>query len=234
MASVGNRLHNSLARIGPTPLLVRCFAFGIVVVGLLAVVNSVLDTDWSMVNVGHEGNIPTWFSSVQLLAVAVVLAPIAVRDAAGRKPRTWALLFAPGLFLLLSLDEVAMIHEQVGHRFEAETGIDAGLRYTGAWMLVFAPLVGAWSVVAALKFWPYLRNCQEALGLMVAGFLLFLLAAVGLEVLSNFLAEDGNLHRLEIFAEEMAEMVAVNLILWGALLLARAEGIRLVVGERSR
>ncbi len=92
--------------------MVALFTGAIVVVAPLAVLGSLLD--WELLKVGEERNIPAWFSSMQLLVISMVLIPIVIRDADRRQPVTWALALVPGLFALLSLDEVAMLHERLG------------------------------------------------------------------------------------------------------------------------
>ncbi len=171
---------------------------------------------------------------MQWLVVAAVLAPIALRDVERRRPRTWGLFLVPGLFLVLSIDEVARLHERLGVWLDEAAGIGRELPYTGGWFFVVVPAAGAWAVVAAVVFWPYLRERREAVTLLVAGLSLLLTAAVGLEFSSNFLPEHGNLHRAEIFGEEVLEMIAANLVLWGAVLIAREEGIRLDTGAPAQ
>lgn len=217
-------------RLGPVPPLVAWFAVGIVLVALLALVSFAVDGDWILLKVGEESNIPTWFSSVQLFMVAVVLLPIVLRDSERRKPSTWGLALVPGLFLFLSLDEAATIHERLGDWLQGESGIGSGLR-SGPDMLVFVPLVAALVLVAGKVFWPYVRDRRRALGLIVAGFVLFGASAVGLEMVSNFVTDGSLIQKVLGFAEEVGEMIAVNLILWAALLIVQDEGIRLDLGR---
>lgn len=61
-----------------------------------------------------EANVPAWYSSVTLLLCAVLLASIATakRRAGARFARHWTGLAA--IFLVLSIDEAATIHETIG------------------------------------------------------------------------------------------------------------------------
>ncbi len=218
-------------RIGPVPIVVRVFMVGTGVMAVLALTGFVLGTDWQLVKLGEENNIPTWFSSVQLFAIAAVLSPIVVRDAQRTRPRTWILGIVPGLFAFLSLDEVAMIHERIGAALKTDLGIGTGLR-TGPWMLVFLPLVGVLVLISAVVFSPYLRGRRDVLVLAVAGLFLYGLSAAGFEGIANFVAEDSLVTKLLGFIEEIGEMLAANIIFWAALLVAHHEGVQLELGAR--
>ena len=218
-------------RIGLPPLAVRVFMVGTAVMAVLALTGFVLGTDWQLVKLGEENNIPTWFSSVQLFAIAAVLSPIVVRDAQRNRPRSWILGVVPGLFAFLSLDEVAMIHERIGAALKTDFGVGTGLR-TGPWMLVFLPLVGVLVLISAVVFWPYLRGRRDVLVLAVAGLFLYGLSAAGFEGIANFVAEDSLATKLLGFIEEIGEMLAANIIFWAAVVVARHEGVRLELGSR--
>jgi hypothetical protein len=216
----------------PPPLVVRIFVVGTAVMAALALTGFALGADWQLVKLGEENNIPTWFSSVQLFAIALVLSPIVARDANRRRPSTWVLAVVPGLFAFLSLDEVAMIHERIGAALKTDGGIGTGLR-TGPWMLVFVPLVGVLVLVSAVVFWPYLRGRRDVLALAVAGLFFYGLSAVGFEGIANFAAEDSLVTKLLGFVEEIGEMLAANIIFWAAVVVVRHEGVRLELGSRQ-
>ncbi len=125
-----------------------------------------------------------------------------------------------------------MLHERLGDWLQAEAGVGEGLR-TGPWVLVFVPLIGVLTAVAAVTFWPYLRDRRRAIGLIAAGFLIYGLAAVGIELAANLATEGSSIHKLLGFAEEIGEMVCANVILWAVILVVQAEGINVELGERS-
>jgi hypothetical protein len=64
-----------------------------------------------LIDLQREANIPTWFSSVQLFAVALTLTAIwlSQRNATHRHAPYWAVLMLG--FYYLSVDEVAQLHE---------------------------------------------------------------------------------------------------------------------------
>lgn len=215
------------------PPIVLVFGIGGLAIAVAAVVAFVVGGEWDLLKVGEESNLPTWFSSIQLFVIGLVLGTIALRDIERRRPETWTLAAVPLLFWFLSLDEVAMLHERIGNLIQAETGLGSGWR-TGPWMFFFLPLIGLLALVAAWQFWPYLRGRREAIGLLGVGLAVLVFAAVGLEFTANFVAEGSLAHKGLGFAEEYGEMVAATLMLWGAVMVVRAEGIRLESGRPRR
>ena len=104
-----------------------------------------------LLNLDVESNLPTWYSSIQWFCVAGLLAIFAIRNFSFSQKRSWPLLALPVVFLGLSLDEVAMIHERIGIRSDAflPGGSRANTLFikTGIWMFLlgvpFAALVAA-------------------------------------------------------------------------------------------
>ncbi len=211
------------------PLLVRMFALAILATVSISVGRFLLNIDSDLFKLGEESNISTWLSSIQLFVIAVVLTPLAVRDVDRDRKNTWALALVPIFFALLSLDEVAKLHERLGDLLISEFGVGAEVK-SGPWIIAFVPLVAAAAVLVALQLWPYVRHRRRPLFLMGMGVVILGLAAVGLEVAANFAVEDSVAHRAFAFSEETGEMIGANLILWGAVLLACDEGIRVDLG----
>ena len=224
-------------RRAPSAVLVL-YAFGITL-GALAVVNFVAAEALGVeraefLRLGVEANLPSWFSTAQLLVVALAFGLIAWRDVEVRRPGTWAAAL-PGLFfLLLSADEGAQVHERLGRVLEAQTGVGSGLM-TGGWMFVAVPLYAAFALYAARALAPYFRGRPLVVRLGVAGCVLFVLSAAGLESLGNLTAAEDAFSRsvLGVF-EEVGEMLAATTLLWAGVELARAEGFRIVAPAARR
>lgn len=208
------------------PPVVRVFAAGILVVAGLAILGVLLGTNWQLFKVGEEGNLPTWFSSTQLFTVGAILLVIVWPDVKRHRPTSWSLIVVPGLFLYLSLDEAATLHEQLGRWFFADSDFGASLR-TGAWMFFFVPVITAVTGVAAWVFWPYVRGRREVITRYIAGLAIFAAAAAGLELMGNLTVPGSQIQKLLGFGEEVGEMIAVNIILWATVLVAKHEGIKL-------
>ncbi|MGI9504289.1 MAG: hypothetical protein ACR2RE_14675 [Geminicoccaceae bacterium] len=215
---------------GQIPLLVLPFGFGVLVISLASIVAFSMGGHWDLLKLGEESNISTWFSSIQLSMIGLVLATIAMRDIDPKRLPTWSIGLVPFFFLFLSLDEVAMLHERLGDWVQANSGLGADMR-TGPWMFIFAPLTGMLALAAAATFWPYLRNRNDALALFLSGLAVLAFSAVGLEFSANFVQDDSLVLKALGFLEECGEMAAGTLMLWGALIVVRAEGIKLDLGR---
>src|SRR5918994_2783862 len=87
-------------------------------------------------NVGDERNIPTWFESILFLLCSILLAVVTVakKQRNERYSLHWGVLST--ILLLLSLDEVASIHEAIGQQSERLLHSITGLTPSGAITLV--------------------------------------------------------------------------------------------------
>ena len=166
-----------------------------------------------------EGNIPAYFSALQLLACATVLAVIAARTwrARSRWRFHWSLLAAG--FLYMSIDEAAQLHELLG--------------VPGVWLAelmgienrthaIWIPLALLVVVPVGLAFVPFLLAMpRQIAALMVASGTLFVGGAMGFEVVqAGIWDEDFGNHAYFglVVVEEALEMVAVALFLFTLLL----------------
>jgi hypothetical protein len=136
-------------------------------------------------DVGEERSIPTWFESIQFLLCSMLLAVIA----AAKKQRNdryslhWGVLSI--ILLLLSLDEVASIHEAIGQQSErllhSATGLTPGGAISFFWVVpgaIFVLIV----LLAYLRFLADLPRTTRRLFLFAGA--LFVLGALGLEMLT--------------------------------------------------
>lgn len=196
----------------PRATLIAIAAIALVFFGA-TVAHIATDTDSALLarlNSGHEANLPTWFAS-GLWASAALLA-FSMGEAARRLgdaiDRRWTLLGA--LFLLLSIDEAAQLHEQtVGplmDAVESATGLDGA----GAKLIAVA-VIGAVLAVIAVWLWPWLRSLSGRLRLrlLLAG-AVFVSGSLGLEVISR-LADSSTANYLSPL-EELCEMLGVGLL----------------------
>jgi hypothetical protein len=136
-------------------------------------------------DVGEERSIPTWFESILFLLCSMLLAVIA----AAKKQRNdryslhWGVLSI--ILLLLSLDEVASIHEAIGQQSERLLHIATGFTPGGA-ISFFWVVPGAIFVIivllAYLRFLAHLPRTTRRMFLFAGA--LFVLGALGLEMLT--------------------------------------------------
>jgi hypothetical protein len=185
------------------------------------------------VDLGGEGNLPTWFSGTQLTCVAILLGVFAL-DRFRRAERPWGIVLGALIFLALSLDETAEIHEKIGRLadvFLLEYGKKATvLPDTGIWMFVLAPVLVA--VFVALWF----DARQYLIGFagkryLIAGAFIFLASATGIETLSNFVSGSGL--AVSIILEEVGEMLGITVLLLGVYELCRFHSVELKIPPRA-
>jgi hypothetical protein len=138
-----------------------------------------------ILDVGEERSIPTWFESILFLLCSILLAVVAVakKQRDDRYSLHWGILSI--ILLLLSLDEVASIHEAIGAQLERLlhniTGFNASGAITFFWVVpgaVFVFIV----LLAYVRFLVHLPQTTRRLFLFAGA--LFVLGALGLEMLT--------------------------------------------------
>lgn len=172
-----------------------------------------------MFDLDMEGNVPAWYSSTKLLAVALCLYIYGRLILLNDRLAGWLILAAAALFAYLSLDEGAELHEKFGNRLTllATGGVgrtDTPFEITGLWMVFFGPplliaLVGGIVFLRRRLSIPY-----DVFAKALAGAVIFVVAAGPGDILVNYLT--GDAHIIQTAAEEFGEMVGVTLILWAA------------------
>jgi len=167
-------------------------------------------------DVADEGNLTAWASALLLLLAAVLLGIIAraSKDAGDPDARSWRLL--AWVFVYLSLDEAAALHEILIDPVKSATHVSGPFRF--AWVFVAIPLLAILGVVLL----GFIRRLPTATrrAFIVAG-LVFIAGAVGVEVIGGMLVDRGiephGLHRILVSIEELLENVGAALFI-GALL----------------
>ncbi|TNM67419.1 hypothetical protein FHN55_10185 [Streptomyces sp. NP160] len=171
-----------------------------------------------LVDLDAEGNLPTYFSSALLAATAAGLAAAAVL-ARARGWRAWPLAAPAAVAALLSVDELASLHEQMALLADL-LGVDAGLRFS--WVVpgvVVAAVVGTGLLLVARGMAPRLRW-----RLVVAG-AVYLLGALVVETVTGGMfrpAPPGGLEPVQSTAYVLLNAVEEGLEMVGALLALRA------------
>lgn len=162
-------------------------------------------------------SIPSWFSSIQLFVASAVL--FAVSTATDK--HVWFLRLGFLAILFASIDEGAAIHEKVtgaASLYEIDFLQMLMINDHGAWIAPYL-LAGVLLIFASVR--PILdiyKNHRRPSLLVIGGTLVFIIGAVGFEVVSFlFLLREhgGALYSLEVAAEEFFEMIGVTLVLCG-------------------
>lgn len=225
-----------------TPSLTRPLGRAFVVVLAVLAVGHVVAMLWSDV-IGHLGvlslvqetSVGTWVTSVVHLLCAV-LATIGARLARRERSRwvaNWYLLAA--LFALMSLDEVAAIHERFSTPVRQVLGTGGGALYY-AWVIPALLFAVAFFLLQV----GFLRSldARTRRNLIRAG-LLFVAGAAGLEMVEAVLETQGLQHGTVYLSLVMAEeLMELGAILWVVCTLAdhllrRVGELRMKVGRPS-
>jgi hypothetical protein len=132
----------------------------------------------------REANVPSWFSSALLLTAAAVLALVALEALARNAPwrRHWAGLSV--VYVVLSLDETAEIHERIGSWLRAHLNLHGPLHYGGVIpALALALFVG----ITYVRFLGALPRATR-LGILLSA-AIYITGAAGVEAASGWWAE---------------------------------------------
>jgi hypothetical protein len=163
-----------------------------------------------------EGNIPAWYSASLLLFCSMLLAVIAVAQRQHRRGHVVHWLILSLIFLFLSLDETAQLHELSISPLRDRFGATGFLYY--AW-IVPAGICVALFVVAYLRFLGNLPARTRGL-FLVAG-AVFVGGAIGVEAVSGMQAslqgEQNLTYHLIITLEELLEMAGVTIFIYALL-----------------
>lgn len=168
---------------------------------------------------GREGNLTTWYAAALLLCLAIGLAGHAyLLWRSGTAWRACAALAA--VALALSADESAAVHEQLGRAAEF---LELSVTWTFGWLIFGVPLAIASS---AALLWLAMALPRALRRRLVAGGILFLAGAVGMEAVGGLLVtgdvgEDplpgGVGYQLAQLGEEGLEVAGVLVALWAVL-----------------
>ena len=166
-----------------------------------------------MVNVDYEQNIPTWFSAFVLLLNSVLLAAIAsTKKALGNKyvGHWWGLSV---IFLMLSLDEVARIHDTVGW-WLSPVFRTSGI-FTYFWVVPWSVFV-LFVTLTYLRFFFSLPKRVKWLFLSAGG--LYVGGALGGEMVLGYMVSESDVAdkwwRLEVITEEFLEMTGATVFFY--------------------
>ena len=157
-----------------------------------------------------EANVPSWFSSALLLTAAAVLALVALDALARKSPwgRHWAGLSV--VYVVLSLDETAEIHERIGSWLRGHLKLHGPLHYAGVIPALALALFVGITYVRFLRALPR----RTLLGILLSA-AIYITGAAGVEAASGWWAEG---HGSRSTALLLVSTVEENLEMAGTLL----------------
>lgn len=159
-----------------------------------------------LVDVDGEQNLASWFASGQFLVAAGLLALVAAASRACRRPhaRGWAALAT--LFLLMSIDEAAQVHE-VGNQARDVLGTSGYLFFP--WVIAGGLLAGTVAIASI----GLLRSLPRATaGLFLLAGAIFVVGALGLELLQATAWEVTDAETGRVIAPDTGRVAALAAI----------------------
>lgn len=135
-------------------------------------------------NISGEANVAAWFSSFTLAICAALLLGIALANKKVGASYTGHWMGLAAGFLYMSVDETAQIHEILIVPVRTALNTSGIFRY--AWVI---PGIAIVLVVAALYFPFLLRLPSRTRGLFLLAGALYLSGALGMELVSGYVAE---------------------------------------------
>lgn len=177
-----------------------------------------------MFDVNREGSLPSWYSA-SLWALAACLALLVGAAERGQHRSSWRWTAMASVFLLLSLDEGASLHENIGDV------LDLFIHGEGpfAWSWIFYGM--ALVIAVAIALWPLVMSLPRwALASFGGGAAIFVSGALGIEMYSAAIEEEtveflpGLNWPLILAAEEFLEMLGVIITIGTLLHLLRRAG----------
>ncbi len=184
-------------------------------------------------NLDGERNIPSYFSSLQLLMIGLSFFLISREPAEAFRPFVSFFMVIAAGFCFLAFDEAMGIHEKITHATVQYEWVPRFKGNHGVWIFAYSMIAAAFIVYFAHQAKQLLKLCEFECRMFLLGGAVLVAGAVGMEILS-YLYLRGTpghnfLYRLEVTAEEFMEMAGASIMLYSSLLLAfktRAVGVR--------
>jgi hypothetical protein len=194
----------------------------------------------ALFDIGLDNNIPTWYQSFLLLFAAFFLGIIAFVKWKMHQFSSRAWLMLSLIFLGLSIDEVACIHERAGYllrkvpSFSGLSSLSGFLYYE--WVIIYIPLTLLVAIAFARFVW---RLPPDVRRLMVLSGVLYVGGGIGVEMFAalqhSTQGQENLTYALLTLCEESLEM-AGQLLFISALLLyihSSLKGITIHLGGKA-
>lgn len=178
-----------------------------------------------------ELSIPTWVNQMILAAAGLIAIAIALHSRAHRTlEKTWKYWLSIGLlFVYISLDEGASIHEAFGPVVQIVTGDLSGTVFNFSWVVggILAVLV-----LASIYIRFLLRLPSRTSKLLLISAVLFLMGALGVEIIAGYYVSNigwNILYSGLVLLEEALENIGVAVFIYTLLDYAATNNMRLSV-----
>lgn len=185
-----------------------------------SIYGTVIHGTMHLFDLGLDGNIPTWYASASLLLCALLLFLIAraVKGDQEKWKKHWYGLCA--LFLFLSIDETATLHERAGDALDqlAPAVQELGGFLFYSWVIIGGAAVALVSLIF-LRFTLSLPGRKRMLFVLAAG--VFVGGALGVEMVNAWLHDSVGTNTFAYVTmtvvEELLEMTGVLIFIYALL-----------------
>jgi hypothetical protein len=167
-----------------------------------------------LINLQSDNSLPEWWSVAQFFLASLLLMLNGAAEPDRRWKRYW--VFLATIFVFLSIDESAGVHERVRALIPHD--------FTGALMYSWVIPYAAACLVIATLYIPFLLALPREVGLrMFFAGALFILAAMGAECVEGYCQSNALWHCVESeqLVEESGEIIAIMLFILALLMLLR-------------
>lgn len=165
-------------------------------------------------DLGVDSSIPTWYASFSLLCCSILCALIAVKTNRDQEKFFWHWTVLSLVFCLMSIDEVARIHETLGGWVGDRLPTTKQGVFYYSWVIFAIPLVAVF-LLSYVKFTMQLP--RRAKQLFILALLTYIGGGLGVEMLgANYHSSNdiGSLtYSLLVLAEEFLEMLGAFLFI---------------------
>ena len=166
-------------------------------------------------NFGHEGNVPTVYSSFAIFFASLLLFLIA-RSNVNDRDQYYYWYGLSLIFLFLSLDELFSFHERVHHIVKGY--LDTSGLFYFAWVIPYGLAV----IIIALIYLRFVFSLPKKIKylFLVSGFV-FVSGAIGFEMIGGAIVEstgrDNFTYLLYMTFEELLEMLGIAIFIYALL-----------------
>ena len=186
---------------------------------------------FQLFNMDNEVSIPTWFEQMLLAVAGTVALLIAYcarqKESANREWRYWLGLGL--IFVGLSIDEGAGVHELFGSVVSFFTGDLSGTIFNFSWVIAGILFVGAVAAVVVRFIFALPRRTYMYLFLSAA---LFISGAIGAEMFGGYHASNIGWdfsYSLFVLLEEVLEMTGISIFVYALLDYATSNNMKLTL-----
>ena len=192
------------------------YAIALLIIQLALVAGYAAFPDVTLLDLDKEYNFPSWFSGLQLAAIAAACLfgfEAERRQQPRPPPLHWVWVILAAGFFYLSSDEILALHERIlTDTLRQFLPADSLFQAVLPWQLIFAPAILAAFIVVSVMLYTRLGSHPRLSALGLAGLGFWTLSFVFEGAAKPFFIP-ARLYRLEVALEETAEMLGGTCLL---------------------